>query len=346
MAINHDYPFDPTCGYSLGELLGVGYPPDPPGFVQHWRSSYAAAMAVQPAAEFRDLGTRAGRRVLGVRFTSVGGVRNGGWLTVPATGPVERGLVIAHGYGGRAAPDLQVPVDRAAILFPVLRGLPAVSLHPDIPSEPGAHVVHGIEDPHRYALGGCAADIWVAASVLLDRFPEAAGHLGYLGVSFGGGVGAMALAFDGRFARGHLEVPSFGHHPLRNTLPAIGSLLAVQALLRGVPGSGEIAPDLGLAPLDLPGAEPPRRLDDAAPVIGCLALHDAATAAAHITIPMHVAAAAFDPAVPPPGQFAVYNAIRSPKRLFELDAGHHPYPGEQDQRRALTAELRDFFALL
>ncbi|MEZ5576382.1 MAG: hypothetical protein R3F44_12440 [Candidatus Competibacteraceae bacterium] len=37
---------------------------------------------------------------------------------------------------------------------------------------------------------------------------------------------------------------------------------------------------------------------------------------------MHVAAARFDPAVPPPGQFAVYNALAGPKELFVLRAGH------------------------
>jgi len=40
-----------------------------------------------------------------------------------------------------------------------------------------------------------------------------------------------------------------------------------------------------------------------------LAYYHAAVAARQIRQPMHVPAARFDPAVAPPGQFAVYNAI-------------------------------------
>jgi cephalosporin-C deacetylase len=61
---------------------------------------------------------------------------------------------------------------------------------------------------------------------------------------------------------------------------------------------------------------------------------------------MHVAAALFDPAVPPAGQFAVYNAIPGCKKLFTLDAGHFDYPAQADQERALRGELGQFFAEL
>ena len=47
----------------------------------------------------------------------------------------------------------------------------------------------------------------------------AARRLDYMGISFGGGIGALALPWDERFHRAHLNVPSFGHHPLRLTLP-------------------------------------------------------------------------------------------------------------------------------
>ncbi|MCA1789780.1 MAG: hypothetical protein LC667_07960 [Thioalkalivibrio sp.] len=61
---------------------------------------------------------------------------------------------------------------------------------------------------------------------------------------------------------------------------------------------------------------------------------------------MHIAAALFDPAVAPPGQFAVYNAITGDKRLFVLDAGHFDYPGRTRQEQDLLAQLRTFFAPL
>jgi len=61
---------------------------------------------------------------------------------------------------------------------------------------------------------------------------------------------------------------------------------------------------------------------------------------------MHVAAALFDPVVAPPGQFAIYNALRCPKELFVLDAGHFEYPARIEQERRLLQSLELFFASL
>jgi len=64
----------------------------------------------------------------------------------------------------------------------------------------------------------------------------------------------------------------------------------------------------------------------------------------HARVPVHVAAALFDPAVPPPGQFAVYNALGGPKELFVLTAGHFDYPAAEEENRRLREELVRFFA--
>jgi len=61
---------------------------------------------------------------------------------------------------------------------------------------------------------------------------------------------------------------------------------------------------------------------------------------------MHVPAARFDPAVAPPGKFAVYNAIPGNKSPYVLDAGHFEYPGRERQDQELRSELRTFFAPL
>lgn len=50
-----------------------------------------------------------------------------------------------------------------------------------------------------------------------------------IGVSFGGGIGAMALAWDRRIARAHFNVPSFGNQPLRLKLQTMGSGAAVRS---------------------------------------------------------------------------------------------------------------------
>jgi cephalosporin-C deacetylase len=61
---------------------------------------------------------------------------------------------------------------------------------------------------------------------------------------------------------------------------------------------------------------------------------------------MHVAAALFDPMVPPPGQFAVYNALAGPKQLFTLSAGHFDYPNKAFQENELKQQLKKFFKSL
>jgi cephalosporin-C deacetylase len=145
--------------------------------------------------------------------------------------------------------------------------------------------------------------------------PETAARLDYLGTSFGGGIGALALPWDSRFTAGHLEVPSFGHHPLRIGLPCSGSGESVRRHV---------------------AAHPEAKL-----VLACF---DAAVAASHLRIPMHIAAAVFDPAVPPAGQFAIYHAIPDPrKKLHVLAAGHHEFPGLPRQAAALESEVRAFF---
>ena len=189
-------------------------------------------------------------------------------------------MVVSHGYGGREEPDFHLPFRRAALIFPCARGI-SRSACAGIPSNPDDHVLHGIERRETCVLGGCAADtVWCAASALLELFPMAARRLDYLGISFGGGIGALALPWDERFHRAHLNVPSFGHHPLRLALPGVGSGEAVR-----------------------------RYQQRTGRALATLRSFDAAAAARYLRIPVHVAAARFDPAVPPPGQFAIYNAL-------------------------------------
>lgn len=255
-------------------------------------------------------------RVHDLTYESTDGFPIRGWVLTPRVGSPRRGFVLGHGYGGIEAPPYDLPRDDGVYLVPCFRGL-GRSQRPPISADPNWHVLHDIDSRENYILGGCVDDLWVGVSTLLLLFPELSGHIGYLGISFGGGIGAMAMARDARIARGHLNVPSFGHQPLRLALPSIGSAAAVQRCV---------------------GTQ--SRIGDT------LAYYDAAVAARSIRQPMHVAAARFDPAVAPPGQFAVYNAIPGDKRLFVLDAGHFDYPGRARQTQDLLAELWAFFAPL
>ncbi|MFH8686583.1 acetylxylan esterase [Streptomyces anulatus] len=312
----HDFPFDPTHGYDLPRLLAVEAPPGPDDFADFWRERHARARRVDPAPRIEGPWTTVdGVRIADISYVSVDGVRIGGWLTVPADGGVTQGCVATHGYGGREAPDPRQAPPGTAAIWPCLRGLGTRSLLPGVPANSAGHVLHGVDARESYLIGACVADVWCAASALRLLVPEAAGRLTYLGTSFGGGIGALALPWDDRFQAAGLTVPTFGNHPLRVTLPCTGSGESVRSRL----------------------AEDPSVLD-------VLAYFDAATAARHLRIPVHVGAALFDPSVPPPGQFAVHNALAGPRELVVLRAGHFDHPGERAETAALEEAQRQFLS--
>jgi cephalosporin-C deacetylase len=315
----HDHAFDPSYGYDLAALRRIAPPAtEPADFAEFWTALHRAARAVEVRPRlgpWRTAASDPGTRVADVGFTSAGGVRIGGWLTVPADGVVERGFVVGHGYGGRQAPDPAPPAPRSAVIYPVARGLGSRSLLPGVPATPEGHVLNGIAARGSYVHGGCAADVWCAASALLELVPEASRRLDYTGGSFGGGIGALALPWDERFRRAHFEVPSFGHHPLRVTLECAGSGAAVRERWLAHPE-----------------------------VLDVLAYFDAATAARHLRIPVQVAAAVFDPFVPPPGQFAVHNALAGPASLHVMPAGHFDHPDAAAEHARMLAARAEFFA--
>jgi cephalosporin-C deacetylase len=271
-------------------------------------------LRVAPKPKLRDTGIdHAAWRVFDLSYSSTDRVRVKGWLLLPKRGAARRGFVIGHGYTGRTEPDFHLPFEDTALLFPCARGL-GLTKHSTISSEPAWHVLHDIQDRDRYVLGGCAEDLWCGVSALLRLCPEVAGHVGYLGISFSGGIGALALPWDGRVQRAHFNVPTFGNQPLRLKLPSVGSARSVQAFVRRHPR-----------------------------VVETLAYYDAATAAGFLRIPVHCACAQVDPSVAPEGQFSIFNAIPGPKTLFSLTAGHLEYPGQAGEERELLREIDNFF---
>jgi cephalosporin-C deacetylase len=317
--ISHGYGFDPAYGMDLAQLLAIVPPEPPPDYVNFWQARYEAALSVEPQPNVEqamlELG---GYAVHDLHYTSTGGIGIGGWLLVPREGRVSRGAIIGHGYAGDFTPSSPLALPETALIYPCFRGL-GRSPVPGVSQEPYYHVLHDIDDRDRYILGGCVEDLWLAVSSMLALFPQVAGRIAFLGVSFSGGIGAMAAPWDARIARLHLEVPSFGHQALRLTLPCVGSGESVRNL----------------------------QSKHGFNVMETLAYYDAATAARYLRIPTLIAAAMFDPAVPPPGQFAIHNAIAQPlRRLFLLDAGHFDYPGRMDQQEELGQELVSFLTML
>jgi cephalosporin-C deacetylase len=312
----HPHPYDPTYGYDLEKLLQVPAPEAPQDFETFWRRTYEEACGLPLNLHSRQVPSPdAGFDLFEVEFDSLGGVRIGAWLVVPVDGKFVRGVVFGHGYGGREAPEFRIAEPKAVGIFPCKRGFHR-SAHPVSPANSAGHVLHGIGSRETYSHRGSVADIWAAASALIELYPQAAERLHYQGGSFGGGIGAMVLPWDARFERGYLDVPSFGNHPLRVTLPCCGSGEAVRIRYQKHPEILEV-----------------------------LRYFDAATAVRHIRIPILAACALFDPAVPPPGQFAVHNALAGPKELFVRQAAHFDWPpGQQQEDERLFQRLCHWFA--
>lgn len=314
--LDHSFAFDPTYGMTLDALYKIEPPEAPPGFDDLWKDRYRRVRVVDPQPVLRaNKASHSAWHVLDITYRSTGGFQIGGWLLLPRDRPVRRGLVVGHGYGGRDLPDFDLPVEETAVLFPCFRGL-SRSARPPISPSPAWHVLHNIDKPDDYIIGGCVEDLWIAVSVLVALYPWLSGHIGYSGISFGGGIGALAIPFDDRIDRGHLALPTFGHRPLWLSLPSIGSAQAVQVYQKRHPN-----------------------------VLETLRMFDAASAATRIKVPMLTAVALFDPAVPPPCQFAVANALPKSKfnEIFILDAGHFDYPQSAAQQMLLRDKLRGFF---
>ncbi|MEX0653232.1 MAG: acetylxylan esterase [Phycisphaeraceae bacterium] len=317
--MEHDFDFDPTHGHDLDALLAVGCPEPVADFEAFWRDTYDQARAVPPRPTLRRVDEREGQVVYEIAFDAWGDVRLGGWLTVPVgveARDIQRGVVVGHGYGGRQGPELNVPGPPAIVLFPCARGFDR-SARPDLPDVSARHVLHGITSRDTYIHRGCAADLWAAASALLELHPQVADCLDYLGGSFGGGIGALALPWDERFRRVALYMPSFGNHPLRITLPCTGSGEAVRRYHHRRPETN---------------------------VLAVLAYFDAAVAARWLRQPTLCACALFDPSVPPPGQFAVYNALAGPRQLVVRQAGHFGYAEEAADNQAQHDATARWFA--
>ncbi len=301
-----------TLPAETAQFLEIPLPPEPTGFAEFWQASYREALAIPLNIARRQIPSpRPSLDLFEVEFDSLDGVRIGGWITVPKEGPIRRGIVIGHGYGGRDSADFDPPGPTAVTIAPCARGFNR-SAHPKIPNQGATHVVHGIGRKETYSHRGSAADLWCAASVLLTLFPEAAAQLDYMGGSFGGGIGALAIPWDHRFHKAYLDVPSFGNHPVRLKTPCTGSGESVRRLYAKKPQITDV-----------------------------LEYFDSATAASHFQIPVLVAAALSDPAVPPAGQFAVYKAIPEDKELFVRSTGHPDNPKESI---ALYKRLDEWFA--
>ncbi|GAA1720698.1 acetylxylan esterase [Isoptericola hypogeus] len=320
-------PIDGTYGYDRDALAAVEPAEEPEGFADLWRSWHAAARGVPAdvALEPLDPPARRGTHDVSlVTFAADGGLRLRAWVALPVGTAPRVGIVHGHGYGGREAPSFErVPRD-AAVIFPVARGLGSLNAGVGAPQVSAEHVLHGIGDVRTYVLGRCAVDLWHAATALQEVLADVPGApagipLYYVGSSFGGGVGALAVPWDDRFVGATLEVPSFGQYDERLAVPCTGSGEAQRRHVAAHPEARRV-----------------------------LALTDASVAATHLRVPVRVECALWDAHVPPPGQFGVANGVAAAERAgtgAELElavhsAGHAEYPGQARELATSFAATR------
>lgn len=292
-----DAAFDGSYGFTLDTLRQVQPIAPTPEFADRWRGWRSAAREVDAAPRVLSSEQRGRRRVSLIELSGVDGVRLRAWYVDPAAGPARVGIVHSHGYGGRDAVATQrVPADAAAI-FPVARGLGALNVDVGAAEDRERHVLTGLSEPDEYVIGLCARDLWLAGDALIAVAGDV--PLYYVGESFGGGIGALAVPWDDRYVGATLVVPTFGQYDERLAVPCLGSGEFQRLLVLQHPEVREQ-----------------------------LRLFDASTSATFFSIPVRVEAALWDQFVPPQGQFSIANAV--PDALLELavlPAGHAEYPG-------------------
>lgn len=314
ISFNHQVAFDPTYGYSYEQLKEVGYPALFPEFIPFWENTYQENLKLPLNIRMEDTGKLyENLKVSKIFYSSWGNYTTGAWVLAPLHEEIKAGLAIGHGYGGRDGYAIALIPKNTAIIMPVARGF-HISASPGYPGESSKHVIHHIEDKNEYSLRGCVAEIWSAFSCLEELFPQIS-TFGYAGASFGGGLGALMAPFEKRLSRVHLSVPTFGNHPLRIKIPCTGSGESVRKY----------------------AIEHPEIVQTVLPFF------DAATAASLIDIPSLITPALFDPAVPPPGQFSVANAIAGEKKVWVYQTGHYDTKIAAQEDRLLNTKLISFF---
>ena len=298
--IKHEFPFDPTNGKSLEQLLEIKGPEEPAGFTNFWEETYRLVRAMTPTYFIeRELWSPdPSERIYRIR------VKN--WdntefvMTIARPEKSLGGLVIGQGYGNNIGP--MASHYGLTTAFACVRGL-GLSQCKNIPWNPSKHVIHGIGAKETYILRGVISDQWMTASVLLDMFPDTADNLNYQGSSMGGGMGALLLPWDPRFKAAWLDVPTFGAE-IRFDYQSTGSGEACRQYLLEHPEAGKV-----------------------------LAWFDASAAARHIRIPVCVSPAPFDPCVAPAGQFSVANAIPEQYKTVIIRETGHFAPTEKDREQ-------------
>jgi cephalosporin-C deacetylase len=318
--IPHSFAFDPHYGHSFEDLQRIQAPnTEPSDFAHFWQDQHRQAMAVPLELKIEPRPSPCkGQKLLQVSYRVQPDYRVGAWVLLPDNGPSPTlGVVAGHGYGGREEPDTTLAGPNRAVIFPVAPGF-HISADPRLPlNNAGLHVVHGIELKERYILGSCAAALWRTVDVLEELCNGSIQDFHYRGGSFCGGMGALMLPWEPRFQTAELRQVTFANHPFRLRHECVGSGQAVREYWLKNPAIEQTT----------------------------LPYFEACNSLRHLHIPTVFACAVFDPAVPPPGQWAAANAHPGPKRITPFPTGHfdYPHPDTAHAENLHLQNLRELF---
>jgi cephalosporin-C deacetylase len=295
--------------FTREELLQIKGDTPVEGFKAFWEKQYADARNWKCSYNIESelWSPDPDCRIYRLRYTSIDGFSIGAWIVRPAIS--TGGALIAHGYGHPATPPLVSTPGRTSIM-PCVRGL-GLSQCKEIPWQLGKHALFGFEDPEKYVITGGVRDLWIALTIMVDMFPDTADNILCTGGSLGGAMGAMCIPWDERIHYGDLNIPTLG-----------GRILLAHETSPDGPGEARrqkaLASEAGMRIIDF-----------------C----NASAAAQFIRVPTLITPALSDPVVPPPGQFAVANAIPEAFRIMRIrEAGHSPATGAD---RLMEQELEE-----
>ncbi|MCA8930844.1 MAG: hypothetical protein KDA49_00145, partial [Rhodospirillaceae bacterium] len=95
---DHGYPFDPTYGYGLAELLAVEPPTAPDDLAAFWGGHYDAATRIDPKPRVQRSAFRhPDWHALDFRDASTEDAPIGGWVELRRAHPMQRALLVGHG---------------------------------------------------------------------------------------------------------------------------------------------------------------------------------------------------------------------------------------------------------
>ena len=324
MKIEHNFPFDPTYGFTEEQLLQIKTnDPRPEDFEDFWRNLYRKTISFTPSYHVEDelWSPNPYSKIYRVRFQTFDGFSIAMWVVRPEHS--LGGLLIGQGYGHMVMPPTGEREDWT-IALPNIRGL-GLSQCGKIPWEISKHCIYEVRNKEKFIITGAVIDLWTALSVVADMFPDTKDNWNYSGGSLGGGLGAIGMPWDPRIKSAELNVPTLA-------------------------GPYQFQFQLLASPQDPAAIRARSALADPA-AMETFHYCNAVTAASKFNIPVLMTPALFDPSNPPPAQFAIANAIPKDKLILRIRETGHFAPTEKDKnilepelekiRKVLRSEDRD-----